>query len=47
MLDFDWAGVAGRDVYPPFMNPDIDWPNGAEAGKSLQFEHDVEWIESL
>ena len=25
-LDFNWAGVAGEDMYLPFMNPKIGWP---------------------
>ena len=33
-LDFDWAGVAGEDTYPPYRprkgsNPRIAWPAGA------------------
>ena len=48
LVDFDWAGVAGRDCYPLFMNHEnIDWPAGAEDGKVLQKKHDEVWLERL
>ena len=40
-LDFDWAGVAGEHTYPPFMNPEIEWPSGAHAYAVMLSEHDV------
>ena len=40
-LDFDWAGVAGEDTYPPFMNPEIKWPSGARAYAVILSEHDA------
>jgi len=43
LVDFDWAGIDGNDVYPPFMNPDINWPEGASTGKPLHHEHDLYW----
>ncbi len=43
LVDFDWAGIDGIDVYPPFMNPDINWPEGASTGKPLHHEHDLYW----
>ena len=30
LIDFDWSGEDGIDLYPPFMNPTISWPTGAE-----------------
>jgi len=27
LIDFDWSGVDGKDVYPPFINPDKYWPD--------------------
>ena len=39
-LDFDWAGVAGEDVYPPFMNPKIRWPAGAQPFAVMLASHD-------
>lgn len=44
LLDFDWAGKVGIDVYPPFMNPIIPWPAGAETGKCLEYAHDEDWM---
>jgi len=40
-LDFDWAGVAREQTYPPFMNPDITWPPGAHAYAAMLPEHDA------
>lgn len=40
-LDFDWAGVAGKHMYPPFMNPEIKWPSGAHAYAVMLLEHDA------
>ena len=40
-LDFDWAGVAGEDMYPPFMNPKIGWPAGAQPSAVMLASHDV------
>ena len=40
-LDFDWAGVAGEDTYPPFMNPKIAWPVGAQPFAVMLSKHDV------
>eukprot|EP00475_Leptophrys_vorax_P035082 TRINITY_DN5741_c0_g1_i5.p1 TRINITY_DN5741_c0_g1~~TRINITY_DN5741_c0_g1_i5.p1 ORF type:complete len:528 (+),score=101.91 TRINITY_DN5741_c0_g1_i5:24-1607(+) len=47
LVDFDWAGIDGIDVYPPFMNPDINWPEGASTGKPLRHEHDLYWLNDL
>jgi len=30
-IDFDWAGMVGKARYPPFLNPQIPWPEGAKA----------------
>jgi hypothetical protein len=40
-LDFDWAGVAGEQTYPPFMNPEISWPPGVHAYAVMLAEHDA------
>jgi hypothetical protein len=45
LVDFDWAGVDGIDVYPPFMNPALNWPEGATTGQPLRHEHDLYWFE--
>ncbi|KAH9110698.1 hypothetical protein AeMF1_007775 [Aphanomyces euteiches] len=47
LMDFDWSGKAGVARYPPFMNPDIPWPEGAETNKPLCTQHDEWWIDRL
>ena len=47
LIDFDWAGKNESDCYPMNMNPEIAWPEGAESGNLLSFEHDRYWIEFL
>ena len=48
LIDFDWVGQHGNDVYPSFMNHmDIQWPDGAEDSKTMLKEHDLEWLERL
>lgn len=47
LLDFDWAGIDSKDKYPPFMNMDISWPDEAETGKCLKFQHDESWMREL
>ena len=45
VIDFDWAGNVSEAKYPMFMNHgEIQWPNGAEEGQPIQFEHDEHWI---
>ncbi|KAL8011564.1 putative protein kinase-like domain superfamily [Plasmopara halstedii] len=44
LIDFDWAGVAGVDMYPYGMNPEINWPKGAHGGAKLDLAHDLEWL---
>ncbi|KAL7681706.1 putative protein kinase-like domain superfamily [Plasmopara halstedii] len=44
LIDFDWAGVAGVDIYPIGMNPEINWPKGAHGGAKLDPAHDLEWL---
>lgn len=48
LVDFDWAGRAGEQRYPGFMNhADVEWPAGASDGEFLQFEHDNAWLQRL
>jgi thiamine kinase-like enzyme len=47
VLDFDWSGCHGVDLYPPFMNPVIEWPDGASSGKPLYHDHDIYWLDRL
>jgi len=42
VVDFDWAGIAGKVRYPSIRNPDIHWP-GAN-GKTIDINHDEEMI---
>lgn len=44
LVDFDWAGVNNMDRYPSFMNPDINWPAGAQDNMPLKKEHDIYWL---
>ncbi len=47
VLDFDWAGIEGIHVYPPFMNPEITWPEGACTGQPLCNAHDCYWLDDI
>lgn len=40
-LDFDWAGLAGQQQYPLFMNPEIVWPVSVYPCAVMLPEHDV------
>ncbi len=44
-LDFDWAGVAEKSTYPPFMNPKIAWPAGAQPFYVMLSKHDVKLLQ--
>lgn len=39
-VDFDWAGPAGLHRYPPVMNSQIDWPDGARPLAVMHPQHD-------
>ena len=48
ILDFEWAGAAGKVAYPYFMNhTDLTWPDGATDGQPVKQEHDLWWLNSL
>lgn len=41
LIDMDWAGAAGRVVYPVLLNTkNIAWPEGVGPGKVLEQKHD-------
>jgi RIO-like serine/threonine protein kinase len=40
IVDFDWAGKAGEVHYPVVLNPNVNWPRGAEVGTKILIEHD-------
>jgi len=45
LIDMDWAGVAGRVIYPALLNTkNIAWPDGVAPGKVLQQKHDVDLL---
>jgi len=44
-VDFDFAGKEKQAVYPPFLNKkDIDWHEGVSAGKKIERDHDLFWV---
>lgn len=43
-VDFDWAGSAGVQAYPPYMNSQIDWPTGVRPLAIMYPEHDVDLL---
>ena len=48
IVDFEWAGLAGKVTYPYFMNhTDLTWPDGATDGQPVKREHDLWWLKSL
>ncbi|CAG8616235.1 8093_t:CDS:2, partial [Paraglomus brasilianum] len=42
IIDFDWSGNSkvGEAVYPPLLNPDIDWHPDVKAGAEILPDHD-------
>ena len=40
-VDYDWAGSAGQHRFPPFMNSQIDWPDGVHPLAVMYPQHDV------
>lgn len=40
LVDFDWCGEHGKDVYPPAMSDQIFWAPGMEHGEPMYKEHD-------
>ena len=43
-VDYDWAGVAGLHRFPPVMNSQIDWPDGAQPLAIMYPQHDVDLL---
>ncbi|DBA81873.1 TPA: hypothetical protein ACH3X1_007588 [Trebouxia sp. C0004] len=43
-VDYDWAGVAGLHIFPPFMNSQIDWPDGVQPLAIMYPQHDVDLL---
>lgn len=38
VIDFDWAGEAGKVKYPPHRNPEVEWPG--ESGEPISANDD-------
>lgn len=47
LVDFDWAGVQGTLRYPPFLCPEVAWPQGVETNEIIEFAHDEFWIDEF
>jgi hypothetical protein len=48
VIDYEWAGPAGKVQYPIFMNhQEIVWPDGASDGKPIVKAHDEWWLDQL
>ena len=47
-LDCDWAGEAGKQTYPLFMNhAGVKWPEGAAEGMPITQAHDERMLRQL
>ncbi|EFJ21039.1 hypothetical protein SELMODRAFT_443632 [Selaginella moellendorffii] len=44
-VDFDWAGISGRDCYPLFINPVNVWPPGVTGAAVMLSQHDVQLLD--
>ncbi|RPD55559.1 hypothetical protein L226DRAFT_614727 [Lentinus tigrinus ALCF2SS1-7] len=47
LIDWDWAGVAGKVVYPRGINTQLRRPDGALAAEEIKAEHDVWMVNNL
>ncbi|KAJ4461954.1 hypothetical protein PAPYR_1655 [Paratrimastix pyriformis] len=47
IVDYDWSGPVGVATYPPFLNHEIGWPEGAVSGGLITRQHDDDWVEHL
>lgn len=47
VLDFDWAGEAGKVHYPFNLSPEIKWPKGVEDYALIEIAHDIAMIGKL
>lgn len=44
IVDWEWAGPAGKVNYPHTRNPALEWPSTSTAGGPIMVEHDRECI---
>jgi serine/threonine protein kinase len=47
MIDFEFGGLADRDVYPVDFNGFIDWHPGQKFGYLLMAEHDIHFFKRI
>jgi Phosphotransferase enzyme family len=47
VVDFDWAGKAGKAIYPVHLNPRATWHPDAKLGEPILPQHDEYLIEHL
>ena len=47
IIDFDWSGKVGEAVYPPLLNPEIDWHPDVKAGAKILPTHDLYMLDNL
>ncbi|RIB16088.1 hypothetical protein C2G38_2190957, partial [Gigaspora rosea] len=45
LIDFEWSGRVGSARYSPFMNHEVQWPDGAEDWKLVTKNHDLLMLE--
>lgn len=46
IIDFDWSGKVGEAVYPPLLNPEIDWHPDVKAGAKILPAHDLYMLDN-
>ncbi len=47
LIDFDWSGVAGTAIYPTYLNPDLQRPDGVQSGKRIEPNHDKQAVDLI
>ena len=47
LIDFDWSGVAGMAIYPPFLNPALERHAGVQSGELIDSEHDRKAVDLM
>ena len=47
VVDFDWAGDEGSVTYPVYINMELQWPTGVEAGCQITHQHDTHLLNQL
>lgn len=47
LVDFEWAGEAGKASYPPLMNMALTWGTGMTPFSPMQPAHDLEMLQLI